>query len=268
MVLLINALVELLPFFRYSFFRLFGEILAIKLMFTSKHFLLSLTLLLILCSIYEVRADEDFGKMSVEELQTKLSELYNGKVDLSKYTEKDKIINAIQLKQEKLQEQNIFEEKVAISAKKRENSFKDFPHEVHLIADPSKMKIYREYQKEFEEKLPNFEDFEFTSETYKSDSKFETVTMFRILGFSLIFLSLAKNYLPFPAGVKNFITTYNRFFLTTALFLTTMNQPHKHAFEVMLDGRIIFSGLENRRLPLFSELRKMLLEETLLHDYV
>lgn len=222
----------------------------------------------------KVDPTEGLEALEFEELQTRLSDLHDGKISLKKFTTKEELIDAIVKKYKKIEEDEKFEAMVSLAVIRRDESYGDFLHNVHVEADfkSGHIQKFNEFKEQFKNTLPNFEDLEFTVTRYvdtQNTQAFSFSTVFQYGGYLCLFLALAGDHMPLPAGVKNFFRTRRNLIFSTSMMLSlaSSNAGRTHAFEVHVDNRLVYSGLANSRPPTVDELRQILLQETLLRDY-
>lgn len=238
-----------------------------------------LTLLIIVALAFHLGAaeenavltsDEDFEALDLEDLYTKLSDLYQGKIKLKEYDTKEKVISALKKKELELKEEAAFEEEVEAAAARRERAFGDIVHSVHVILDVKSGygKTYDAMKEFFQMALPNFEDLEFSVEPYIQKSRAQTFTSFLpYIGYSCLLLAVGVSFLPLPERIKGFIRARPQIFVTTGLLLAQAGSYRTTAFEVQVDKQLVYSGLQSQRPPSAAYLRQILLKKTLLQDY-
>lgn len=215
-------------------------------------------------------SDDDLEALDVEDLHTKLSDLYQGTIKLKEYDTKEKVISAIKKKEQELREQAAFEEEVEAAAGRRERAFGDIVHSVHVILDIKSGygKTYDAMKEFFQMALPNFDDLEFSVEPYIHKSKAQAFTSFLpYIGYSCLLLAVGSSFLPLPERLKGFIRARPQIFITTGLLLAQAGSYRTTAFEVRVDKQLVYSGLQSQRPPSAAYLRQILLKKTLLQDY-
>lgn len=208
--------------------------------------------------------------MDLEDLQEKLSELHQDSISLKEYDTKEKVIAGIQKKEKEIMEKAIFEANVKAATRRREKAFGDIVHSVHVVVDLKSGygKTFKEYKELFRFSLPNFDDLDFSMEPFVNTSKAYTyISYLPYIGYVCLLLAVGGSILPFPERVKAFLRTRSQIFITTGLLLTTAGATRSTAFEVTVDNRLVYSGLQSRRPPSAEQLRQILLTQTLLQDY-
>ncbi|KAG5490987.1 hypothetical protein JIQ42_00873 [Leishmania sp. Namibia] len=247
-------------------------------------------------------------RLSFEELKALLSEKKKGWVNLDRFKDREALIRAILDMEQKEAAQAAFRTEVAAAARwyEAQRSQRGRTHRRRSGSrarsdgaepaaagdsegDQAQYKLlilYNEangYRSKFEElrkelqesealSLPNLADFTIIGQAYPMSS--DRVLISKALQgafFATLGLALMADQLKFiPESARGALRQRRGLIISTGFLLNVLSRAalQNSAFEVFLDGELIYSGLEaGGRLPTAELLSNQLLERTLLRDY-
>lgn len=217
--------------------------------------------------------EENLEALDIPELQQRLSDLNPGKtINFDDYRTKKSLIEVIEYSRNRIKDEAEFEAKVKEAAERRSAGGGDHLHLVVIHAGARSNFVLKTdtYRDMLRETMPNYDDIDLTVKTYDFGTQQPALGRYlRIIGYVCLFLAIAGEWMPFPEAVKSFVRSRRMMLVSTSMMLSvSSNTAGKvDACEILVDNRLVYSGVEKRKIPTKPELRRILLEATLLLDY-
>lgn len=215
---------------------------------------------------------EHLKRKSLDELKYLFTKVSGGAVDVGKYSSEESILKAMAIFAEKEAARRVLKERSdraienrkASNASRRKNLQTVHTIEVRLCKS-SYGQIFKEMQAEWY--LPNAEELNITVTEYpvplfrKIAHNMCKVTFVACLGVSFVGQQLL------PPAVMEHINQRRGLLLSTGFLLNALSGSLSQtgAFDLYVDGELMYSKMEVGKLPASMDVNRIILEKTLLH---